>query len=117
MPVACRHNFFERSRFSNVLDLLHYLVHLLMVIPLLLFRTHMPLTLSIPPVCHLTMRFFLGFFGTFILSSTTYTFFFDRAIIVPFFHPFLHPFFVVAGGFLAPSRLLCFVALLLLEVL
>ncbi|KIL60547.1 hypothetical protein M378DRAFT_168033 [Amanita muscaria Koide BX008] len=58
------------------------------------------LTLSVLSEC---LLLFLVLCGTFILSLTIYSFFLDRSIIVPFFHPFLNTFF---DRFLVPSRLL-----------
>ncbi|KIL67248.1 hypothetical protein M378DRAFT_102403 [Amanita muscaria Koide BX008] len=107
MIVAYHGNFFGRSRFSNVLILLHYLIHLRMRESLILvFDRHIPLALSVPPVCRLIIRFLLGFLGTFIISLTTYLLFLGLSINIPFFDPFLHPFFVATGGFFVPSRLL-----------
>ncbi|KIL60016.1 hypothetical protein M378DRAFT_960566 [Amanita muscaria Koide BX008] len=106
MITSCRHNFYGRSRFSSILFYLHAVVHLLMYFLLFLFlyftlRGHLPIILSpftllLPPP------------ATFIVSLTAYTFFLNRSVIVPFFHPFLHPLFVSTAGFLFALRLLLY---------
>ncbi|KAM6489562.1 hypothetical protein JOM56_014981 [Amanita muscaria] len=96
MIDACRRDFYGRSRFPNVMDPFHLYMHYIILANL---PPHMPLKLSVP-------IFFFGIARSFILSLIIYTFFLNRSIIVPFFHPFLHPSFRLSGGFLVPSRLL-----------
>ncbi|KIL67307.1 hypothetical protein M378DRAFT_159716 [Amanita muscaria Koide BX008] len=106
MAVAFRRNFFERSRFPNVLYRLHILIHLLIfVLFFALLFSHMPLALSDASLAY------ISFAGSFLISLTTYTLFLNHSMIVPFFHPFLHPFFLVTGGFLRPLPLASLVAL------
>ena len=88
-----------------------------MILPLLLiFYTLMPLALSVL-LAYQLMLLFIGLAGTFILSLTTYTLFFSYCIVVPFFHPFLHPFFTSTGGFLVPSGLLPLLLVFIIVIL
>ncbi|KIL54811.1 hypothetical protein M378DRAFT_28656 [Amanita muscaria Koide BX008] len=109
MIFACRHMFYTRSRFSRILFCLHAFFHLLICYLLDSFlRFHLNRLVQLSnPYALLNSTLFPSLLGAFIISLTIYTFFLNRSIIVPFFHPFLHPLFsVFTAGFLPAFYLL-----------
>lgn len=101
MVTESRRQFFRRSRFPFILQVLHLSVHFSFMLSLFmlcsfLLSKYFTLLVSI-------MLLFLAFNGTYIISLTIYTLFLNRSILVPFFHPFLHPFFSFMYGFFTPS--------------
>ncbi|KAM6490246.1 hypothetical protein JOM56_013460 [Amanita muscaria] len=113
MVTKCRRHFFGRSKIPILLEVLHLFIHFSFIFALYMLCFFLPAK----HLCNLLtwykylffllsiMLFFLILIGTYIISLTIYTLFFNHSIVVPLFHPFLHP---LTGGFLFPLRLLAF---------
>ncbi|KIL57430.1 hypothetical protein M378DRAFT_171753 [Amanita muscaria Koide BX008] len=103
MINECRENFW-RSRTSS--RNLHFSIHALFSFFLILqMRNYLPDSVLVADKRMFFYMYYLFLVAeAFFISLTTfaYIFFFDRSIIVPFFHPFLNPFFNFVCAFSFP---------------
>ncbi|KAM6489742.1 hypothetical protein JOM56_014765 [Amanita muscaria] len=119
MALAYRRNYFQRFRSPMTLIALHDWIHcslpFLFLVPFRQFTRQFKESLIGAPTSFILQYLFLAFFsffilssGSFIISLTLYTLLCNH-FILPLFHPFLHPYFVIMVRILLSPRLLSIV--------